>query len=115
MLKLLLLLASLVNLSKESCRDLTYGDCEDGVSGAPFETLKDLDEENCQLFCNQIFEGTCKFYILDRKHTTCELYDYEPNQYVATCNIIGSTPQPEVGGCATSNDVCDVSFPVIVN
>ena len=96
-----------VFLAKEAfadCQDLTLDDC---AASAPFETLKDLGEdETCQLFCREIFAGVCTFFLYDRMEDICQLYNYEPGDYAAACSILGGTPTPKLEDCQTSTDEC---------
>ena len=103
----LLFIFLIVFLAKQAfadCQDLTLDDC---AASAPFETLKDLgEEETCQLFCREIFVGVCTFFLYDRMEDICQLYNYEPGDYAAACSILGGTPTPKLADCQTSTDEC---------
>ena len=45
------------------CRDLTFDECS---GDAPFDTLKNIGEAACQLYCSGVYEGQCTFFIYDR-------------------------------------------------
>ena len=93
-------------LATEKCTEMTFDECDEGL---PFKTLKDITPESCQTdWCANIFGGTCTFFIYDREHELCELFDTPIDDYVSTCDILGGPFGLDLQLCADSNDPCDV-------
>ena len=85
------------------CRDLTFDECG---GDAPFDTLKNIGEAACQLYCSGVYEGKCTFFIYDRKQSLCELFDSEVEDFTGSCNRLGGTPSPSLASCQDSDDEC---------
>ena len=92
------------------CQDLTFDDCRGKTNKPPFQSLKLESEDTCQKYCSNIFPGVCSFFIYDRQQNICQIYDYDPEDYAASCNIIGGTPTPSLVECDNSNEECLVSM-----
>ena len=89
------------------CQDTTLDYC---VGNPPFQTLKLSSEENCQEFCSQVFPNVCTFFIHNRQQDLCQLFDYDAQEYVDSCEFIAATPTPNLTECQQSDDECLVSF-----
>ena len=76
--------------------------------GALIETIKDIDEENCQFYCNVIYGQNCTFYIYDKKQVVCEVFRSEMKDYIDSCKKYGGPPDPSVAQCLSSHNECKV-------
>ena len=74
------------------------------------ETLKDVDEDDCQFYCNVIYSPDCKFYIYDKKQVVCQLLSSEMSGYVSSCTKYAGPPEPSVSKCLSSTDQCKVGL-----
>ena len=84
------------------CNDLTFDKCN---GEPPFLTLTLSNEKVCQTFCNEIFHD-CIFFIYDRQHDICQLYDYDSQKYVESCALVAATPVPSLDKCKSLDDDC---------
>ena len=75
---------------------------------ALIETIKDIDEENCQFYCNVIYGQNCTFYIYDKKQVVCEVFRSEMKDYIDSCKKYGGPPDPSVAQCLSSHNECKV-------
>ena len=89
------------------CHDITLDYC---IGNPPFQVLKLSREQDCQEFCSQIFPDVCTFFIHDRQQDLCQLYDYDPQEYADSCDLIAGTPTPSLAECKELNDNCLVRF-----
>jgi hypothetical protein len=89
------------------CRSFTVDKCSFDDAGL-FETINELDEETCQMFCENLFGGQCKLFIVDRKHKICQLFNQPSIDFVKTCKKYGGPRWPEADSCKNSEDLCDV-------
>ena len=95
-------------LSSQSCQDYTIDKCfydENGI----IETLKDVDEQNCQFYCDVIYKGICNFFIHDHKQMVCQLLEEPFGNYVDSCKKFGGPPSPSVDTCKQSTNPCKVN------
>ena len=76
--------------------------------GALIETIKDIDEEDCQFYCNVIYGQNCTFYIYDKKQVVCEVFRSEMKDYIDSCKKYGGPPDPSVAQCLSSHNECKV-------
>ena len=104
----LLLITVLVFLAKvnSDCRDLTLDNCSHGENTA-FESTNQADISICQFLCNA-YSPKCTFFVYDQKEKLCELFEYNPDEYAASCNILSGTPNPTLETCKNSEDDCTV-------
>ena len=111
--KSLIIFISLNSQSQGDCRDYTFGDC---TAQGPFETNRDLGtEEVCQIYCNEIYDGTdenpkCEFYSWDNQKKDCSFFDYPMDDYTNSCDGVAGTPLPGLTDCQASTDECLVSI-----
>ena len=75
-------------------------------SGKPFTSLNIQPESICQQICNEVFGDKCIFFIYDRVNQLCDLYDYDEQNYVATCTRFGGTTNSTLAECQNSTDPC---------
>ena len=110
MFKQIITLLAIIAYVNASCRDLTLNDCEAYVK-PPFDQSKGLTLELCQLFCNEIYNETCKSFSFNTKDSTCELYDVLPLDFFDNCNVLGVDKETDVESCpsAAASDQCVVS------
>ena len=110
---LITLLAALAVIAgaTATCRNLTLNDCKPYIN-PPFEQSKGLTPELCQLFCNEIYNETCKSFSFNTKDNTCELYDVLPVDFFDNCNVLGVPKDTDVEACpaAANTDQCVVSI-----
>ena len=104
----LLLITVLVFLAKvnSDCRDLTLDNCSHGENTA-FESTNQADISICQFLCSA-YSPKCTFFVYDQKEKLCELFEYDPDEYAASCNILSGTPNPALETCKNSEDDCTV-------
>ena len=81
------------------CLAVALDECKAEENNPAFETSKGGDETTCQTLCNTIYTGRCKFFIYDRQHNFCKLFEYDPEVYAASCSIISGTPYPGIENC----------------
>ena len=92
----------------EGCSQITLDECDDRM---PFETYKNIEADVCQnIFCNQVFAGRCNYFIYDREHMRCQLYERPIEDYAPTCEILGAPRGIDFEACKTTTNPCDVSF-----
>ena len=105
----LLLITALIFLAKvnSDCRDLTLDNCSHGENTA-FESTNQADISICQFLCNA-YSPKCTFFVYDQKEKLCELFEYDPDEYAASCNILSGTPNPTLETCKNSEDDCTVT------
>ena len=110
MFKQIITLLAILAYVNASCRDLTLNDCQAYVK-PPFDQSKGLTLELCQLFCNEIYNETCKSFSFNTKDSTCELYDVLPLDFFDNCNVLGVDKETDVESCpsAAASDQCVVS------
>ena len=99
-------IVSLAVKVSSDCQDLTLDDCRGKTNKPPFQSVKLEEEETCQKYCSDIFPDLCTFFIYDRQQNGCNLYSYDPEEYVESCNIIGGTPLPSLSECKNLDDEC---------
>ena len=94
-------------LNLQSCQDFTLDKClfdEEGL----IETIKDIDETTCQMYCDLIYSGECNFFIYDRKQIVCGLFSESLEDYMDSCKKVGGPSNPSVDSCKVSSDPCKV-------
>ena len=97
---------SLAAKVSSDCQDLTLDDCRGKTNQPPFSSVKLESEKTCQKYCSDIYPNLCTFFIYDRQQNGCNLYSYDPEDYVESCNQTGGTPLPSLAECKNSNDEC---------
>ena len=85
------------------CTDFTIDKCLTGPDDL-LETVKDIDEKQCQFYCNVIYNDVCTFYIMDRKDVVCKLMKSPFHQYLKDCEKYGGPPSPSVHRCLSTVD-----------
>ena len=93
--------------SGQDCNDFTIDKCQYDENGL-LETIKDIDEAQCQFYCDVIYGGVCNFFIYDRKQVICELLQEPFGNYIHTCRKVAGPPTPLVSSCFDSDDQCKV-------
>ena len=111
MFKTLITLLAVTAGATATCRNLTLNDCKPYIN-PPFEQSKGLTPELCQLFCNEIYNETCKSFSFNTKDNACELYDVLPVDFFDNCNVLGVPKDTDVEACpaAANTDQCVVSI-----
>ena len=108
----ILVIVSLATKVSADCQDLTLDDCRGKTNQPPFSSVKLESEKTCQKYCSDIYPNLCTFFIYDRQQNGCNLYSYDPEDYVESCNQTGGTPLPSLVECKNSNDECLVRIGV---
>ena len=88
-------------------KDFTLDKCTVELEGL-IEQVKDIDESYCQMYCNIIYPGRCKFFIYDRKQRICSLLDGNIDDYVETCSKTAGPKTPSYVDCSANTDPCQV-------
>ena len=89
------------------CKDTALDYC---IEYPPFQTLRLSSDEKCQQLCSQIFPNVCTFFIHDRQQDLCQIFDYDYQEYVKSCNFISGTPTPSLTECQALGEKCLVRF-----
>ena len=98
--------------SQDLCRKVTFDDCH---NEPPLMTYQDINVAECQeKQCNQLHNGECKFFLYDRKHKLCELFNFDYVEYIETCTIIGGPKNVETETCGMSSDACNVCIFILL-
>ena len=98
----LLLTLSLIGADHD-CRDYTFDSCQYD-SGTIVDTIKDVNEDQCQLICSAIYPERCQMFIYNRPELVCTLLGQEVKSYVDTCTKIGGPTTPTVEDCTSEAD-----------
>ena len=99
MFRKLLTIFSIVFLAKHilaDCFDLTMELCQ---PNPPFQISNLESEKHCQNFCSFVYTDTCKFFIYDRPQKECQLFEYDFQEYIDSCDRIALTPTPDFTVC----------------
>ena len=93
-----------------STQDFTLDKCSVQIAGL-IEQVKTDDVNICQMYCNLIYAGRCKFFVFDKKVNLCSLLDEPVENYESTCLKFAGPKQPKYSDCATDvdSDPCKVS------
>ena len=91
------------------CNDYTFDKCEfDG--DAVIETLSASEPDDCQFFCDVLYNNTCKSFIHDFQQHMCTLLTEDLELYINTCRKIGGPLSPSIHDCKQLQDPCKVLF-----
>ena len=85
------------------CRDITLESC---TRDYPFDIFILPTEELCQQLCREDYADKCIFFLYDRDHENCELFDFSEQEFADSCQKFGGTPEPSLLECQQSNDPC---------
>ena len=91
------------------CNDYTFDKCEFN-SDAVIETLSASQPDDCQFYCDVLYNNTCTFFIHDNQQHTCTLLTEELETYINTCRKIGGPLIPSIYDCKRLQDPCKVLF-----
>ena len=99
---------------QETCKDFIVDQCitSNNSTDMVLEVLHKTGVEDCQMFCNLIYAGSCKFFIYDSKQDLCELWKVPMEDYQQTCTKVGGPVQPTIDNCKAQaqQDPCLVSL-----
>jgi hypothetical protein len=63
------------------------------------ETIRDIEEEACQRYCDVIYSDRCQFFVYDRKQKMCNLLSTSFEDYYPTCEAVGGPKAPSIQEC----------------
>lgn len=94
-------------LHDNPCVEFTFGEC-DLDEGALLREIKDIHIDECQFYCNYLYEGQCTFFIYDKKEVLCKLIDEPQGNLLRSCEIVGGSINSSIPECFESKDPCKV-------
>ena len=86
--------------SQGTCKDFAYDECKE-VKDQTFESVHNITVEDCQFYCNTIYDGTCKYFYHDNKQKICLLLNTTGENLWTDCNKASGPKTPDVESCIT--------------
>ena len=70
----------------DACQTFIVDQCVQGTENNPqVEVLHKVKIDQCDFFCNSIYQGNCTFYIQDLRQDICEIWNIESDAYANDC------------------------------
>jgi len=90
-----------------SSLDKCYGTVPPDGS-VPNDLLEEIghisDAQTCQRFCNELYNGTCQWFMFDKTTEDCKLFSSSLNDLWNDCREVGYAREP-------NHELCDEMFP----
>jgi len=90
-----------------SSLDKCYGTVPPDGS-VPNDLLEEIghisDAQTCQRFCNELYNGTCQWFMFDKTTEDCKLFSSPLNDLWNDCREVGYAREPD-------HELCDEMFP----
>ena len=94
--------------SDSSCKQFNFNKCTVDESWIIETQYNITNEVECQIQCDQMYGGTCSFYIHNDATSTCQLLNHPQIFYLNKCDEFGMPPTPSILDCYQDSDPCKV-------
>lgn len=102
---LFLAIIPVIRIRAQNCQDFTYDDCKLDVSQV-VQIVTGVSEENCQAFCNVLYEENCSIFHYERQSQICRISAQPLASFRKSCTKIGGPKRPDLGECGKKGE-CD--------